>query len=74
MCHGLEVLRALLQLRGWHVRAPYIGGSMSNFWAEFSFPSPVDDILKKPSFTLEELLDEDDVVVDIRSQKDELKE
>lgn len=47
---------------------------MSNFWKEFSFPSPVDDILKKPNFTLEELLDEDDVVVDIRSQKEELKE
>jgi len=46
----------------------------SPFWREFSFPSPVDDILKKPGFTLEELLDEDDVVVDTRSQKEELKE
>jgi hypothetical protein len=43
-------------------------------WAAFSFPSPVDDILKKPVFTLEELLDEDDVIPDIRSQKEELKE
>lgn len=47
---------------------------MSNFWKEFSFPSPVDDILKKPHFTLEDLLDEDDVIVDIRSQKEELKD
>jgi len=46
----------------------------SPFWRDFSFPSPVDDILKKPSFTLEELLDEDDVVVDSRSQKEELKQ
>eukprot|EP01126_Amoeba_proteus_P059697 TRINITY_DN7821_c0_g1_i2.p1 TRINITY_DN7821_c0_g1~~TRINITY_DN7821_c0_g1_i2.p1 ORF type:complete len:372 (+),score=68.66 TRINITY_DN7821_c0_g1_i2:168-1283(+) len=46
----------------------------SNFWSEFSFPSPVDDILKRPSFTLEDLLDEDDVVVDTRSQKEDLKE
>eukprot|EP01127_Copromyxa_protea_P005811 TRINITY_DN15664_c0_g1_i1.p1 TRINITY_DN15664_c0_g1~~TRINITY_DN15664_c0_g1_i1.p1 ORF type:complete len:522 (-),score=70.00 TRINITY_DN15664_c0_g1_i1:76-1641(-) len=43
-------------------------------WAEFSFPSPVDDIIKRASFTLEDLLDEDDVVHDIRSQKEELKE
>jgi len=48
--------------------------SSNNFWQEFAFPSPVDDILKKPNFTLEELLDEDDVVVDIRSQKDDLKD
>jgi hypothetical protein len=47
---------------------------MSNFWKEFAFPSPIDDILKKENYTLQELLDEDDVVVDIRSQKDELKE
>jgi len=46
----------------------------SPFWREFSFPSPVDDILRKPNFTLEELLDEDDVVVDTRSQKEDLKE
>lgn len=45
----------------------------SPFWKEFSFPSPVDDILKKPNFTLEEILDEDETVIDIRSQKDELK-
>lgn len=45
----------------------------SPFWKEFSFPSPVDDILKKENFTLEEILDEDDTVVDIRSQKEDLK-
>jgi hypothetical protein len=43
-----------------------------NFWKDFSFPSPVDDILKKGNFTLEDLLDEDDVVQDARSHKDAL--
>lgn len=38
----------------------------SPFWKEFSFPSPVDDILKKENFTLEEILDEDETVIDIR--------
>jgi hypothetical protein len=45
----------------------------SPFWKEFSFPSPVDDILKKENFTLEEILDEDETVIDIRSQKEDLK-
>jgi hypothetical protein len=45
----------------------------SPFWKEFSFPSPVDDILKRPQFTLEEILDEDETVIDIRSQKEDLK-
>jgi len=41
-----------------------------SFW-NFSFPSPIDDILKK-SFTLQELLDEDEVVPETRNQKQEL--
>lgn len=45
----------------------------SPFWKEFSFPSPVDDILKKENFTLEEILEEDETVIDIRSQKEDLK-
>lgn len=45
---------------------------MSDFWKDFSFPSPVDDILKKDDFTLEELLDEDDVVTETRNHKEAL--
>eukprot|EP01126_Amoeba_proteus_P028394 TRINITY_DN2800_c0_g1_i7.p1 TRINITY_DN2800_c0_g1~~TRINITY_DN2800_c0_g1_i7.p1 ORF type:complete len:114 (-),score=15.71 TRINITY_DN2800_c0_g1_i7:389-730(-) len=48
--------------------------STAFIWSDFSFPSPVDDILKRPNFKLEDLLDEDDVVVDTRSQKEGLKE
>jgi serine/threonine-protein phosphatase 6 regulatory subunit 3 len=42
-----------------------------SFW-NFQFPSPVDDILKKPSFTLQDLLDEDEVVPETRNHKQEL--
>jgi serine/threonine-protein phosphatase 6 regulatory subunit 3 len=42
-----------------------------SFW-NFSFPSPIDDILKKPSFTLQDLLDEDEVVPETRNHKQEL--
>uniref|UniRef100_A0A6B2L125 Serine/threonine-protein phosphatase 4 regulatory subunit 3-like central domain-containing protein n=1 Tax=Arcella intermedia TaxID=1963864 RepID=A0A6B2L125_9EUKA len=42
------------------------------FWNNFSFPSPVDDILKRPGFTLQDLLDEDEVVVETRNQKQDL--
>jgi len=42
-----------------------------SFW-NISFPSPIDDILKKPSFTLQDLLDEDDVVPETRNHKQEL--
>lgn len=38
-------------------------------WKDFSFPSPVDDVLKRPDFTLEDLLDEDDVLSDARNRK-----
>jgi hypothetical protein len=44
---------------------------MSFSW-NLSFPSPIDDILKKPSFTLQDLLDEDDVVTETGNQKPEL--
>jgi len=43
----------------------------NNFW-NISFPSPIDDILKKPSFTLQDILDEDDVVPETRNHKPEL--
>lgn len=42
---------------------------MSNFWKDFSFPSAIDDILKKPSFTLEEVISEDEVSQDARNHK-----
>jgi hypothetical protein len=42
-----------------------------SFW-NFSFPSPIDDILKKPSFTLQDLLDEDEVVPETRNHKQDL--
>eukprot|EP01125_Pyxidicula_operculata_P005369 TRINITY_DN191_c2_g1_i1.p1 TRINITY_DN191_c2_g1~~TRINITY_DN191_c2_g1_i1.p1 ORF type:complete len:575 (+),score=158.40 TRINITY_DN191_c2_g1_i1:43-1767(+) len=44
---------------------------MSNFWKDFTF-SPIDDIFKDPNFTLQDLLDEDDVVVEVRNHKEEL--
>jgi hypothetical protein len=40
----------------------------SDFWKEFSFPSSCDEILKQ-GCTLEQLLDQDDVVIDAREQK-----
>lgn len=42
---------------------------MSNFWKDFSFPSPIDDLLPNPDCTLESLLDVDDVIRDTRSHK-----
>lgn len=42
---------------------------MSNFWKDFSFPSPIDDLLPNPECTLESLLDVDDVIRDTRSHK-----
>jgi len=44
--------------------------SLSNFWKDFTFPSAVDDILKRiEGFTLEDLLNEDEVVTDARNHK-----
>lgn len=37
---------------------------------ELNFSSPVDEILKKSEFTLEDLLDEDETVVDVRNGKE----
>lgn len=42
---------------------------MSNFWKDFSFPSPIDDLLANPDCTLETLLDDDEVIRDARSNK-----
>lgn len=42
---------------------------MSAFWNDFSFPSPIDDLLPNPDCTLESLLDVDDVIRDTRSHK-----
>jgi len=44
------------------------------FWKDFSFPSPIDDILKQGDFDLEELLDEDEVIQETRNHKKELIE
>lgn len=46
--------------------------SSASFWQSISFPSAIDDILKKSEFTLQDLLDEDEVVVEARNQKQEL--
>lgn len=45
---------------------------MGDFWKDFSFPSAIDDILQKETYTLEDLLDEDEVVTEARSHKDAL--
>jgi SIT4-associating protein SAP185/190 len=39
-----------------------------NFWRSFGFytPSPIDNILEKDSFELEELLEEDDIIHELR--------
>lgn len=42
------------------------------YWKDFTFASPIDDILKQSSFTLKDLLDEDEVVSETRNQKQEL--
>jgi hypothetical protein len=36
------------------------------------FTGPVDIILKKDSFTLQDLLDEDEILVEVKKQKPEL--
>jgi len=41
-------------------------------WKDFPFQSKVEDILKKQEFSLQELLDEDEVVIDTRHHKIDL--
>jgi serine/threonine-protein phosphatase 6 regulatory subunit 1 len=42
------------------------------FWQDFAWSSPIDDILKSENFKLEDLLDEDDVIQEMRNHKQEL--
>jgi len=44
------------------------------FWrvAEYSQPSPIEAILDKEDFTLEELLDEDDLIQEVKSLNNRL--
>jgi hypothetical protein len=42
------------------------------FWQDFAWASPIDDILKSENFKLEDLLDEDDVIQEMRNHKQEL--
>ncbi len=48
--------------------------SQGDIWAlsGMSFASPVSDILEKESFTLEELLEEDELIQEVKSKNDRL--
>lgn len=45
---------------------------MSSFWKDFMYPSVIDDILRRPDFTLEDILSEDEAAQDARNQNQAL--